>query len=95
LVSEPVRSVGMIGRYNYWERPKIFFPKSSRPHSGASSQLSNRNQGLFPQKYNCRSVKPTTQPRQVLRLRWHGAIYPLLHTPWRTQEQFTVRYLYS
>jgi len=55
-------------RYNYWEGPKIFHPTSSRPHSGASSLLFNRYQELFPQTYNCRSVNPTTQLRQVSRL---------------------------
>jgi hypothetical protein len=33
---------------NYWEGPNIFFPKSSSPHSGASSLLLNRYLGLFP-----------------------------------------------
>ena len=44
--------------YNYWERPKIFFPKTSTPHSGVSSLLFNRYWG-FTQKHNCRCAMPT------------------------------------
>jgi len=43
-----VTDVTMQLWYNYWEGPKIFFPKSSTPHSGVSSLLFNRYYGLFP-----------------------------------------------
>jgi len=35
--------------YNSWERPNIFFPTSSSPHSGVSSLLFNRYLGFSPE----------------------------------------------